>query len=100
MRVAYLVNQYPIVSHAFIRREILALERRGVEALRISLRGWDRGAVDEEDRIESRRTRYVLHGGAPVLLPHMHTANTSDTPNACSVVGFENGPRIVHCFFI
>ena len=29
MRIAYLVNQYPIVSHVFIRREILALERRG-----------------------------------------------------------------------
>ena len=29
MRIAYLVNQYPKVSHIFIRREILALERRG-----------------------------------------------------------------------
>ena len=27
MRVAYLVNQYPKVSHTFIRREIGALER-------------------------------------------------------------------------
>ena len=30
MRVAYLINQYPKVSHTFIRREILALERHGV----------------------------------------------------------------------
>jgi len=30
LRVAYLVNQYPKVSHSFIRREILALERQGV----------------------------------------------------------------------
>ena len=28
-RIAYLVNQYPKVSHSFIRREILALERQG-----------------------------------------------------------------------
>ena len=28
MRIAYLVNRYPTVSHSFIRREILALERQ------------------------------------------------------------------------
>ena len=28
-RLCYLVSQYPKVSHSFIRREILALERRG-----------------------------------------------------------------------
>ena len=28
LRVAYLTNQYPKVSHSFIRREILALERQ------------------------------------------------------------------------
>ena len=44
-RVAYLVNHYPAVSHSFIRREILALERLGVEVMRIALRGWD-GALD------------------------------------------------------
>ena len=35
MRVAYLINQYPAVSHTFIRREILALERQGVEIMRV-----------------------------------------------------------------
>jgi len=29
-KVAYFINQYPKISHAFIRREILALERRGL----------------------------------------------------------------------
>lgn len=29
MRIAYFINQYPKVSHSFIRREILALERQG-----------------------------------------------------------------------
>ena len=67
MRVAYLVNQYPMVSHVFIRREILALERKGIEVMRISLRGWDAKLVDEEDRLERARTRYVLRGGTTRL---------------------------------
>ena len=57
MHIAYLTNQYPAVSHIFIRREILALERRGFEVMRISLRGWDGELVDEEDRNERARTR-------------------------------------------
>jgi colanic acid/amylovoran biosynthesis glycosyltransferase len=68
MRVAYLINQYPKVSHSFIRREILALERRGFEVMRIALRGWDGEVVDAEDEIERERTRYVLSEGAPPLL--------------------------------
>jgi colanic acid/amylovoran biosynthesis glycosyltransferase len=68
MRIAYIVNQYPTVSHIFIRREILALERRGFEVMRISLRGWDGELVDEEDRSERARTQYVLRDGAPALL--------------------------------
>ena len=68
MRIAYLVNQYPMVSHVFIRREILALERRGVEVTRIALRGWDSELVDPEDQLERERTRYVLREGAPALL--------------------------------
>src|SRR5262245_1545013 len=68
MRIAYLVNQYPKVSHSFIRREILALERRGVEVERIALRGWDGELVDKEDQLERERTRYVLRDGAPALL--------------------------------
>jgi glycosyltransferase involved in cell wall biosynthesis len=68
MRIAYLVNQYPKVSHSFIRREILALERRGIEVVRVALRGWDGELVDEEDERERRRTRYVLRQGAAALL--------------------------------
>jgi colanic acid/amylovoran biosynthesis glycosyltransferase len=67
MRIAYLVNQYPRVSLVFIRREILALERRGVEVVRIALRGWDGELVDEEDHLERARTRYILREGAPAL---------------------------------
>jgi glycosyltransferase involved in cell wall biosynthesis len=66
VRIAYLVNQYPKVSHSFIRREILALERQGVEVARFALRGWDAAVADAEDESERARTRYLLRGG---LLP-------------------------------
>ena len=68
MRIAYLINQYPMVSHSFIRREILALERQGFEVMRISLRGWDRELVDPEDQRERKRTRYVLSEGTLSLM--------------------------------
>jgi colanic acid/amylovoran biosynthesis glycosyltransferase len=68
MRIAYLINQYPKVSHSFIRREILALERRGFDVVRIAIRGWDGELVNEEDRAERARTRYVLQAGAPALV--------------------------------
>ena len=63
MRIAYLINQYPKVSHSFIRREILALERQGFEIMRISIRGWDNDLVDDADFEERGKTRYVLLGG-------------------------------------
>ena len=68
VRIAYLINQYPKVSHTFIRREILALERQGFEIQRIALRGWSDHLVDEEDKRERERTRYVLQGGALPLV--------------------------------
>ena len=68
MRIAYLVNQYPQVSHSFIRREIRALERQGFQVMRIALRGWDAELVDREDQLERELTRFVLREGAPTLL--------------------------------
>jgi len=68
LRIAYFVNQYPKVSHSFIRREILALERLGFEIQRIALRGWQGKLVDEQDLQERTRTRYVLQEGLWALL--------------------------------
>jgi colanic acid/amylovoran biosynthesis glycosyltransferase len=68
MRIAYLINQYPKVSHTFIRREILALERRDFEVLRFALRGWDGDVVDNEDQREREQTRYVLRDGFVPLI--------------------------------
>ncbi len=68
MRIAYLINQYPKVSHSFIRREILAVERQGFEVDRISIRGWDLELVDPGDQSEKAKTAYVLKDGMIVLL--------------------------------
>jgi colanic acid/amylovoran biosynthesis glycosyltransferase len=66
--IAYFINQYPKVSHSFVRREIMALERQGCTIQRIALRGWDAELADDEDGDERRRTRYVLqHGMLPLL---------------------------------
>jgi colanic acid/amylovoran biosynthesis glycosyltransferase len=80
MRVAYFVNQYPKVSHTFIRREIGALERAGVDVLRMALRGWDAEVTDPVDVLEREKTRYVLRDG---LLPLA----------GCAVRRFVRSPR-------
>ena len=63
MHVAYLVNQYPKVSHTFIRREILALEGLGTRVDRFALRGWDGEVADATDAAERERTHYLLRPG-------------------------------------
>lgn len=68
LRIAYLINQYPKVSHSFIRREILALERLGLAIQRFALRGWEGDLVDAEDFVERERTRYILQRGVVGLL--------------------------------
>lgn len=77
LRIAYFVNQYPKVSHTFIRREIQALERQGFAIQRIALRGWDTDPVDAEDVCERELTRYVLRGGVvPLMLAMIGVAVT------------------------
>lgn len=66
--VAYFVNQYPKVSHTFIRREIAALERQGVRVARFALRGWDAEVTDADDVAEREKTTYVLRGSLVALL--------------------------------
>jgi glycosyltransferase involved in cell wall biosynthesis len=67
MRIAYLVNQYPSISHSFIRREIRALERQGVSIARYSIRRAKSGVIADEDKEEARLTRTILDAGAGPL---------------------------------
>jgi glycosyltransferase involved in cell wall biosynthesis len=68
VNIAYFINQYPKVSHSFIRREILALERLGFTVQRFALRGWDSEVVDAEDIRERDKTVYILKAGLGGLL--------------------------------
>lgn len=62
-KIAYLINQYPMASQTFIRREIAAIEATGVRVERYALRGWDTPLVDPADLAEARRTRRIQDSG-------------------------------------
>ena len=67
--VAYLVNQYPQTSHSFIRREIAALEARGVRVERYSLRAAPDNLIEPADAAERAKAKVVLSvGGLGLLL--------------------------------
>jgi glycosyltransferase involved in cell wall biosynthesis len=68
MTIAYLVNQYPKVSHSFIRREIAGVEASGVQVARFSIRSCGPELVDEVDKLELEKTRVVLGIGKIGLL--------------------------------
>jgi glycosyltransferase involved in cell wall biosynthesis len=70
VRVLYLINAYPRVSHTFIRREIQALETIGIEIIRVSCRPLTGiRLVDAADVAEAQKTRVLLQRGALGLLP-------------------------------
>lgn len=68
MSVVYVLNTYPAPSHSFIRREIAALERRGLTVHRIAMRPHDGPLADPRDQAEAARTEHVLAAGLPALL--------------------------------
>jgi colanic acid/amylovoran biosynthesis glycosyltransferase len=57
--VLYLVNQYPAVTHTFIKREVLALERSGMKVIRVAARA-GKALVDHGDIKEQEQTTYLL----------------------------------------
>ena len=68
MKVAYLTNQYPSVTHTFIRREIAALEKKGIEVERFSIRPPPMQLVDPDDIAEAARTTVILERNLVTLL--------------------------------
>src|SRR5450432_280839 len=68
LKIAYLVNQYPHVSHSFIRREIVGLEAQGFTVERFSIRRPPVSLVDPADLAEQKRTRVLLDSGPLGLL--------------------------------
>ena len=74
MKIAYLTNQYPAVSHTFIRREILELERRGHEVIRLTIRTSRTPLVDPLDQDEAHRTLALLDTSFLILLRELFLA--------------------------
>lgn len=62
MKIAYLINQYPAVTHSFIRREINALEQLGISIERITIRR-KLDIIDQEDISEADKTFCILESG-------------------------------------
>ena len=67
-RVAYLTNAYPRPSHSFIRREIEALERQGIDVRRWSIRPVEGELPDSGDQRELTRTHIIFDGNYGALL--------------------------------
>lgn len=67
MTIAYLINQYPKISHSFIRREIIALEHLGIAIARFTVRP-TLDLVDEADQKEQAKTQAILDVGLVGLL--------------------------------
>ncbi|MFM7572259.1 MAG: glycosyltransferase [Snowella sp.] len=68
MKIAYLINSYPMVSLSFIRREIHALESLGLVISRFSIRVWNDELVDKADKDEFKKTKFLLGVGIGGLL--------------------------------
>src|SRR6056297_4231803 len=68
MKIGYLLNTYPVTSSTFIRREIRALEGQGLTVMRYAIRRWADDLVDERDRAEQTKTRYLLSGQVSRLI--------------------------------
>lgn len=68
MKIAYLLNTYPMTSTTFVRREIEALERLGLDIERYAVRRWKEKLVDPRDLQEVQRTKYLLSGNVIGLL--------------------------------
>lgn len=67
MRLAYLCNLYPAVSHSFVRREIAGVEAQGHIVHRFSIRAVPTNLRDEADVEEATRVEVLLPQGATRL---------------------------------
>ena len=88
MKIGYILNTYPSPSQSFIRREMRALERRGVAIQRFAMRPFDGDLPDPADRDEKKSTEYVLARGLQAMLW------------ALFVVGLQSPMRVYRALFL
>ena len=80
MKICYLVNQYPKISHTFIRREILALEALGASVRRVSIRQPPEAPLDATDIEENEKTDFIFSSSAAKQLPRLMLMSLSLMP--------------------
>lgn len=80
MIIAYFTNQYPKVSHSFVRREILGLEKVGVVVHRFSIRNCEEQLVDDMDKMEFSKTRNIIEEN-PLKIIYSFICSIVSTPN-------------------
>ena len=68
MSIAYLTPIYPSPSTTFIRREIAALESRGLVVHRFAMRRFAGKLVDDLDIAEQRQTYFLVEAGITALV--------------------------------
>jgi colanic acid/amylovoran biosynthesis glycosyltransferase len=75
VKIAYLVSEYPSVTHTFIRRELLGVESLGIEVERFSIRKPAQARlVEAADQAEALRTSFVLNDKRRLILAFGRTA--------------------------
>ncbi|BFM05846.1 glycosyltransferase family 4 protein [Halioxenophilus aromaticivorans] len=107
MKIAYLSNIYPVTSATFIRREIRALEKLGVNISRFAIRKWTDQLVDPADIEEQANTQYLLTGNTKGVL--RNTAKTlTENPKAfwralklmAKLIGNAKGQLVHHAAYL
>ena len=107
MKIAYLMNIYPMTSTTFIRREILALERQGIRDFKNCTSGLGQRC---SGRARSRRMQThplcpARRRAAAFASTCQHVANTSRTLDAFDLLGVAYGtarrsPGTVHLVYL
>lgn len=86
MKILYLINQYPKVSHTFIRREIQALEALGVDVDRAAMRSDNFEGMSDVDKSEFKKTHYVLKVSPWLLIKQFLSEAFANTPKFWMII--------------
>lgn len=78
-RIAYLTSEYPAPSHTFIRREIMALRRAGLDIATFSIRPARGVPASEQERMDRDETQAVL-GRSPIAYARALAASLLTNP--------------------
>jgi colanic acid/amylovoran biosynthesis glycosyltransferase len=106
LRIAYLVSQYPGVSHTFILREVLALRERGIAIETASINDPPPyGKMTQVEQREAANTFYVKRAGAAGFLRALawgllrHPAGVARGLFSAFRLGWADPSRLVFCLF-